>query len=362
MPWVRIDDRFDEHPKLAEAGAVCWGIWLAGITYCNRNLTDGFIPWTAARSLGSWKVLSPPDPDADDRRQIWTIARTSGAVGEDMDTEWIIERLLAAGLWDVEDGGYRIHDYADYQRSRTEVLGDRDKVKGRVADWRKRNAGGNADGNAVTNEVGNGVGNEEVTPSSRAGKNPNPKPTTRLPVSNLPTTNLPTSDSSTQSRTTRARNDDFADAFERGFDLSDPIDVWTYLFSKPPTERQRDTFLASWIGTEGKPGTIVLLRRAAQARAGGERGAADFVAWINAIVEERKQERLTKAGEDLSRRHALANGKSAAEADAAEATLRASVKLWAARGKIEAEAVQSTSEPAAYLKQYAEAAKHETKH
>jgi hypothetical protein len=129
VTWVRIDDHFDEHPKLAQAGTVCWGVWLAGIAYSNRNLTDGFIPWSVARSLGSWEMLDlePDEDDPDSRLRIWTVGRMCGMAGEDINTEWIIERLVGVGLWDQVAGGFRIHDFDDYQPTKDEVLATREQ-------------------------------------------------------------------------------------------------------------------------------------------------------------------------------------------------------------------------------------------
>lgn len=175
MTWVRIDDHFDEHPKLAEAGTICWGIWLAGIAYCNRNLTDGFIPWTVARSLGSWEILDV-ERDEEKGRKVWSIGRTSGMGGEDMDTEWIIERLVFVGLWDQVDGGFRIHDYDDYQPSKAEVMEERSKNKDRQADWRKRHPKNNAATNAGSNAVSHPPTNGSVT----GAPYPVPEPVTEV--------------------------------------------------------------------------------------------------------------------------------------------------------------------------------------
>ena len=46
MPWVRIDDGYADHPKMAAVGPLGQALWLAGLAYCNRYLTDGFIPRT----------------------------------------------------------------------------------------------------------------------------------------------------------------------------------------------------------------------------------------------------------------------------------------------------------------------------
>lgn len=101
MPWVRIDDHFDEHPKMSRVGPLGWGVWLAGLAYCNRNLTDGFIPWSKARALGSFEIV-------DDDGRIWEISRSSGLAGEDVTADWVIGLLVDAGLWEEVTGGYRM--------------------------------------------------------------------------------------------------------------------------------------------------------------------------------------------------------------------------------------------------------------
>lgn len=135
MAWVKIDDHFDEHPKLAQVGPIGWGIWLAGLAYCNRNLTDGFIPWSKARMLASMEVV---DGDGN----VWRLARTSAMSGEDIDADWVTRLLVESGLWEeVCDGhrvtGYRIHDYADYQPSREQVLSERESARERMRQVRE---------------------------------------------------------------------------------------------------------------------------------------------------------------------------------------------------------------------------------
>lgn len=126
MAWVRIDDHFDEHPKLQRVGPLGWGVWMAGLAYCNRNLTDGFIPWAKARTLVSFDVV-------EDDGKVWSMARSCGMSGEDIDASWVIDLLVDAGLWEVvENGrgridGYRIHDYEDYQPSKAQIETDRAK-------------------------------------------------------------------------------------------------------------------------------------------------------------------------------------------------------------------------------------------
>lgn len=44
MTWVRLDDEFGEHPKIAALSDSALALFVTGLAYCNRNLTDGFIP------------------------------------------------------------------------------------------------------------------------------------------------------------------------------------------------------------------------------------------------------------------------------------------------------------------------------
>lgn len=125
MPWVRIDDHFNEHPKHARVGPLAWGVWLAGLAYCNRNLTDGFIPRSVAMTLACFEVV-------DSEGRVWKLARTSGMVGEDVDMGWVIQLLVDAGLWEEVPGGYRVHDYHDYQPSREEVEAEREAARARM--------------------------------------------------------------------------------------------------------------------------------------------------------------------------------------------------------------------------------------
>jgi len=135
MPWVRIDDHFDEHPKMAAVGPVGWGVWLAGLAYSNRNLTDGFIPYAVAEGIGgSWRIREPvddPDELANDLRttrhaeRLWSIDIGSGMHGENITTDWVIAHLVRVGLWEEVTGGYRIHDYGDYQPTKAQVLAER---------------------------------------------------------------------------------------------------------------------------------------------------------------------------------------------------------------------------------------------
>jgi len=139
MPWVKLDDHFAEHPKLAQVGIFGLALWVSGLAYCNRNLTDGYIPLGIARTLVDFSAyIFEGYPKGSQGDVGWT-------------ARLVIEDLVGAGLWEKVPGGYQIHDYAFYQPTKVEVLADREKVRDRVQRHRnaRRNAATNGDVTAL---------------------------------------------------------------------------------------------------------------------------------------------------------------------------------------------------------------------
>ena len=101
VTWVRIDDTFPEHPKVVGLSAVAFRLHVAAICYASRNLTDGFIPLGAVRTL----------PGGTPNRA---------------------KELADAGLWITDGPGWQLHDYLDYNRSRGDVEAERDTAKDRM--------------------------------------------------------------------------------------------------------------------------------------------------------------------------------------------------------------------------------------
>jgi hypothetical protein len=123
MGWVKLDEGFAEHPKLARVGAIGTWIQVQALCYAHRNLTDGFIPWTVARAFVA-RGLEYVDAAG----QRWTLAVTSGSHGRELgEIDWLAT-LVDAGIWSQVVGGYQIHDYTHYQPTRAQVLAER-------ADW-----------------------------------------------------------------------------------------------------------------------------------------------------------------------------------------------------------------------------------
>lgn len=109
MTWVKLDDRWDEHPKMLRVGDLGRLMWVCGLTYSARNLSDGFIPFEAVARLTSLRAWKP-----------------------------LASKLVQAGLWELADGGYAIHDYQDYQPLRAEVDASRESHVRRTKEWRCR--------------------------------------------------------------------------------------------------------------------------------------------------------------------------------------------------------------------------------
>jgi hypothetical protein len=119
VTWVRIDDGFTQHPKVVAAGPLAMAMQVAALCYCNKNLTDGFIPRAVAKTLLDWEL--------DNDGAYWTISvATDDGRSETLAPEFVWDCLLAAGLWERVPGGFRIHDYLEYQPSKEDVLALRD--------------------------------------------------------------------------------------------------------------------------------------------------------------------------------------------------------------------------------------------
>lgn len=103
MPWVRIDENAMDHPKIGGLSDGAFRLWVQGLAYCQKYLTDGVVNRVALRGL---RAYSPKRRAA----------------------------LVAARLWDeLADGGVEVHDYLQWNDSKEVVLANRDSGKRRVA-------------------------------------------------------------------------------------------------------------------------------------------------------------------------------------------------------------------------------------
>lgn len=94
MGWARVDDGFHDHPKADSLSLAAVGLWTLNLTWAARHRRTagipGFIPEARVRKLAGRHTaalvaeLTTPPPEKE------------------------------CGLWEVVDGGYLIHDFADY--------------------------------------------------------------------------------------------------------------------------------------------------------------------------------------------------------------------------------------------------------
>lgn len=110
MAWVRLDDQVPTHPKILQVGPAAAWLWVCGIAYCSRHLTDGAIPATALATFGVPKVKA------------------------------LADRLVTVGLWMRSTSGFVVHDFHDFNPSADVVRTRRREAAQRVAKWKSRQA------------------------------------------------------------------------------------------------------------------------------------------------------------------------------------------------------------------------------
>lgn len=115
--WAKLDDALLDHRKILEAGhrlgkngcGVALGFFTAGLLYSNKHLTNGFL--STAVVEGMRFAEKPLD---------------AAAV------------MVKVGLWEAVEGGFRVHDFLDYNLDSTTV-----HAKRKADRERKRNGGRN---------------------------------------------------------------------------------------------------------------------------------------------------------------------------------------------------------------------------
>lgn len=155
MAWVRYDDRFTKHPKVRKAGKLLGGRY--GLTrvvafhheateYCNVHLTDGLLTREAIVEF---------DCDPNPIEVVNVLALKSVR---------LVQRVR---------GGWKLHDYHDYQPSKADVLEDRRKEAERK---RRVRAGQKADAPSVRDMSHPDSGVESGGPSRPVPTDPTDPP------------------------------------------------------------------------------------------------------------------------------------------------------------------------------------------
>lgn len=102
MTWGYVDDRLHSHPKSVDAKLEAMGLWVMALSYCCAYLTDGFV------SFERLKILA-------------------GRRGDDL-----ANKLCLSGLWHADNGGFRFHDWASWQKTKAQVIAEREAAKARM--------------------------------------------------------------------------------------------------------------------------------------------------------------------------------------------------------------------------------------
>ena len=98
MPYLNLDDNFADHPKVDGLSDSAFRLHVAGLCYASRHLTDGFIPKEKVTRL----VPRFRRPALDE---------------------------LVGTLWITAIGGFQIHDYLDWNRSREQIEFERERIR-----------------------------------------------------------------------------------------------------------------------------------------------------------------------------------------------------------------------------------------
>ena len=102
MTWIKLDDGFPNNPKIVGLSDQSFRLYISGLCYSGKYLTDGFIPKAVVTQFG--------DP-----------------------TE-----LLEKGLWEETFDGIQIGNYTEYQTPKAEVEKKREQSRERGERYRSR--------------------------------------------------------------------------------------------------------------------------------------------------------------------------------------------------------------------------------
>lgn len=103
MPWVKIDDGFFDNATNRRLGAAGRDLFIAGLAYCAKGLTDGRI-------------------DKADVQLVLALAQARKAT---------VAKLVESGRWVEHADHYEVAEYLAYQPSKAQVLAEREAAKER---------------------------------------------------------------------------------------------------------------------------------------------------------------------------------------------------------------------------------------
>ncbi len=126
MTWFKVQDQFFAHPKVIDLSKDAKLLYLAGLAYCHEHLTDGVLSQAALRMVAA------------------TVDVPSGET---------VAGLTHAGLWEVIEDGYCVHDYLDYQEPAATTRKKREEARARSRELRANKNGTSREVHALEVEV-----------------------------------------------------------------------------------------------------------------------------------------------------------------------------------------------------------------
>lgn len=163
MVWAKVDDQYPLHRKILPAGIEALGFDVAGWCYCNRYETDGFIADDLLPTV--YPPLKNPKKVAD--------------------------KLVEVGRWDRVRGGYRVHDFLEFNPSAEQVRTTRQaRSEAGSRGASKANSPANSRTNSPANSSANSSANETANPQQTAEQlaEQNGRPVSRIPLPQEPVT------------------------------------------------------------------------------------------------------------------------------------------------------------------------------
>lgn len=136
MAWVKLDDQFPMHPKMVEAGGDAAWLHVCALCYCAQHLTDGMLPKAIVDRLS-------------DRKNPARLAA----------------RLVEVGAWIDRGDVFELHGFLEFNRSREEVVREREAAKERRAKGGKKSAEGRQSVARTSADVRANDMNPDPTPS-----------------------------------------------------------------------------------------------------------------------------------------------------------------------------------------------------
>lgn len=149
MIYAGIDVNIITHEKAEAAGPEAFGLWCWGMCWAQVHESDGRLP-----RILVLRALSG-------RRNVM-----------------LAKRLVAVGLWSVEDdGGWTIWNYASKNQTREQIQAKKDAAKKRKEEWKARQSGDwNANGTRSGNASEHGPEHPLPPPSQSQPPPPPPPP------------------------------------------------------------------------------------------------------------------------------------------------------------------------------------------